>query len=493
MGKLRFLLLSVLYFNLTSAQTPVAILPAPRGFNENGTVAGCFNPISRSFTISFQSHRNITRTLYDSAFQLQSQYSMPTNKLSYSSKGANKVHFFSSFITGTSTLDVFVGNKEVLIYKPDFTSKNDSLVYHFRIGNANKDEKLLAILPEESVLFILTYSKKLSKLFCYRWEAEKKTRKSEFLLPETNHEDQLFTGYQPYSKFNVPRQLSSVVINHTNRPSPISSASNCMIYYDSTRIILLMDIPLKMGVFLIELNAEAGTINTHNFFINPYENYDPFEAVRMKYPVAAIFGDVLIVNNASAETLEYIFYDLKTRAEIKRYTTTIDSLSTLIHSPLKQKGTFASRREGKELDNKRLFLERRNRGELFLTVSKAGRDHFVLTTGSFIPTPGLESAFVSMAVLPFGYMPAVQAGLPYSGWSVLGRSKIIYAHSKFSTQLQPAQTTSVSTVLDTIMEKFQSGKDPMSKQFVINHDELYYLGSYNRQTNSFEIFRLGGN
>ena len=166
-------------------------IPAPAPFSKDGYSFAHFNNSSGYFHLNLQSNSNIFRLQYDSLFRAINGYEILADKISLNPTISKKLHVAEVIESSIGLLEVYTDLKKILILKPDFHNKKDSVVLERSLQSNAADERLITLIPQNDGLKILSKSPALNTLFLCEWKlgdtdySDKKLYK----LPATNLEN----------------------------------------------------------------------------------------------------------------------------------------------------------------------------------------------------------------------------------------------------------------------------------------------------------------
>jgi hypothetical protein len=265
---------------------------------------------------------------------------------------------------------------------------------------------------------------------------------------------------------------------------------NGKVFYDDEKVYIGIMMPNYLGVYLMEIDDSG--IKHHNFFVNDHLSVAQTDYYKAKRPFFTIHDSLLIINNSSNYQFEFLFYSLKTDQQIKKYSVPLkDSLNKLVHSELIQKGTYGSRNQEKVLENEKRFMLRMIDGSQFLSLSEISPDSLTITFGSYNQTAGLGGTLLAIGtgmLTSFALLNVNNAHVIFYATST--RNKFLYSHSKFSKDsLIPSTSQSVTTIIDKLLDDIDVKEMGSSSTFLLQVNNSYYIGAYNKQIDKFKIFR----
>ncbi len=463
----------------------------PISANEKDADAvGYFNPHNSTFVLEQQSKGIITRMLYDTMFNLKKKYTLPADSVSFSEK-SKKPLFLKEYCTAENVYEIYANNKGIEIWQLDFETGIDKKAAALALQEHYKDERIIATLPGTDKFSFLTLSPKQEKVFLYNYFPGRGIfLQRDFTLPEQSLTKEEIKERGKFFAVKYPAVLSSLFVSDLKNPSKYQISPANQLFYNDTAIFIISGTPYNAGVHLLQLNRNNGNVSFKNFLINkirPDKTGTPVE----KIPIATAYDSLLIIQNSNAAMLEYSIYNLNTKELIKKYEAEDDnSLYSIVHSDLRQIGTYGSKDEEKELTNERRFLRRKNKGLLFMKAGKADNDSLIITFGSFVMTEGIDGTLLSFATSYIGFYLFTPVGafgvVPYL---TLSRNKFLFAHSKFSLQtLQPSTTTNLVTSIDKIANDKKIDDLEKNSSFIIERNEKLYVGVFNKKKGKYDIF-----
>lgn len=463
----------------------------PISANEKDADAvGYFNPHNSTLILEQQSKGIITRMLYDTLFNLKKKYSVPADSISFSEK-SRKPLFLKEYCTAENVYELYANNKGIEIWQLDFETGTEKKAAALALQEHYKDERIIAILPGTDKVSFLTLSPRQEKVFLYNYFPGRGIfLQWDFTLPEHSLTKEELKERGKFLAAKYPAGLSNLFVSDLKNPSNYQISPANQLLYNDTAIFIILRTPYNAGVHLLQLNLKNGNVSFKNFLINkinPDKTGTPVERI----PVATAYDSLLIIQNSNATMLEYRIYNLNTKELIRKYEAEGDnSLYSIVHSDLKQIGTYGSKDEEKELTNERRFLRRKNKGLLFMKAGKADNDSLLITFGSFVMTEGIGGTFLGFATSSIGFYLFTPIGtfgvVPYL---TLSRNKFLFAHSKFSLQtLQPSTANNLTTTIDKIANDKKIDDLERNSSFIIERNEKLYVGIFNKKKGKYEIF-----
>ena len=326
----------------------------PISANEKDADAvGYFNPHNNTFVLEQQSKGIITRMLYDTLFNLKKKYTIPADSVSFSEK-SKKPLFLKEYCTAENTYEIYANNKGIEIWQLDFEAGTDKKAAALALQEHYKDERIIAILPGTDKVSFLTFSPKQEKIFLYNYFPGRGIfLQRDFTLPEQSLTKAEIKERGKFLAVKYTAGLNGLFVSDLKNPSNYQISPANQLLYNDTAIFIILSTPYNAGVHLLQLNRNNGNVSFKNFLINKI-NPDKINTPVEKIPIATAYDSLLIIQNSNAAMLEYSIYNLNTKELIKRYEAEGDnSLYSLVHSDLKQIGTYGSKDEEKELSNER--------------------------------------------------------------------------------------------------------------------------------------------
>ena len=491
MWKSTYLLVIISLFaaNL-SGQTKIAEISSTDGFAKSNEAAGYYCPRQSNYLINQQIGRTIYRHLYDSNFDLLQSYSLRSEKITFNREHTNTAVFAAELLL-ENNYEIFSDYNSVLIVKTDFKNKKDSIVYQLDLSDFQKEEKRLAIMPFSKGLRVLSYWQKKNKLMLYEWQENGTTNTREYMLPASSLSPEEIKKYTKDAKIKYKHSFANMNVSTADASSLISNSGTNGVFYSENRIWILSQTPASSGYNILELNTEMKELQNWNIMINDMQkNNDAWTAMT---PFAVVFHNYLFIRNSSLSYLEYHIYDINSRSELKKYQARSgEALRKIVHSDLRQKGTWLSGKDEKKLDNERAFMRKLNNGAGFLAFTHESKDSFTVTTGSIVTTSGLTGLLVSIGTGALGYMANLSIGnyqiVPYLE---LYRNKIIYCHSRFSKgTLEPSAGTDITTTFDALLDNFEKRDLRSTSSFIMKKDGRFLAAFFNPGIKKFEIYSL---
>ena len=490
----RYLLPFIFYFAVVPAvaQEKIATIDPGNGFYSGDQSAGYYDKYRNEYRINLQNGSYLTRLLYDINFNLADSFSYLANDISFNYTQEKRLYFLTNISPEGENLEVYANQYKVIFVKPDFKEKKDRRIYEHIVKQTEEDERLLAVFPAGKQVKILSVSFNKDKLFIYSWQAGGNITKVDFDLPESNITD-------PKQKKDIPKtarikfqdQLGRLSVKPLKQTTLTGYAYKALYYSDDAAYILLHS-PYNLGVYLMEFDLVNNRFKGTNYFVNTLKENASDNINLHKNATGILYDSLLIIKNASDRIYEYYFYNIKTGNLLKKHSSSPGELKNLIHSDMKQKGSWASANEEKDIDNYKAFLRKAGRGSIF--TAAVSSDSLTITNMAIQQTTGIEGAllgvFVPMPLNMLGIPFYVTAMLPPLG---LYRNKIIYAHSRFSVKdLSLSKSTLVTTVLDKLLDNRNAEIISRTSSFLINRDGAYFLGVYSKDSKKIEVYKYDG-
>ena len=267
-----------------------------------------------------------------------------------------------------------------------------------------------------------------------------------------------------------------------NRPGP-------QLYYSDSAIFILMHVPFSLGVFTIQIDLKANRISTHNYEINPLLINAGNNNALIMHPAACMADSILVIKNISVNKFEYLFYNAFTHRLLHKWEAKKDNIDLLVHSPIRQKGTWASAKEEKEFSSKEAYFKK---GNGLIYISGLDKDSITVTSLLVHTTTGITGTLLDALVpLPLGI--SSQSGyylsllIPPLGSK---REKIFYFHSRFALQqFQPASYGGVRTVMDRMLDYDKNEKLVEDLCFYVRKKGEFCMGSYSKEDKKIHVIR----
>ena len=485
-----FMLLTFFSFYIASAQVDFDI-PLSINVRPEKNMTGYYHPWLNQIVINVDNKNGITHFFYDTSFVLQKKYDVTDGRTL--ARSTKKEFFLEKICIQNTLLEVYSFGDSIDIFRLDTDKGIDTKIASIHLRQNYDDEQTVAVMPNEKGCNILSVSLKNKKAIVYKWQIfSNSTVTKEIELPKSTLTRQELKDRGNFLEIKYKNLFYGVSARHTNGSGLFQFPSPSQLFFNDTCIYILNKISYQAGINVFKIDIAAGTANSINYFINKV-----ITDIQTKYisvPVATVYDSLLIIQNSSPKIFEYYYYNIITDKLITRYETKSDnSLYSLVHSPLKQLGSFGSSSEEKELDNEKLFIKRKNSGFTFITPVPIG-DSLVLTFGSFVPTQGAEGMLLSFATLGFGMVAGIGVTIgdiriiPYLTSS---RNKFLYAHSKFSLKgLQPSAASNTRTCLDDFLEDNKLRDLGKSNSLLIELPGELFLGLYNKETKKYNITKF---
>ncbi len=486
------LVIASLFAAYLSGQTKIAEISSTDGFTKSNEAAGYYCLRQSNYLINQQIGRTIHRYLYNSNFVLQNSYSFRSEKFTFNRKHTNTPVFASELLL-ENNYEIFSDYNSVLIVQTDFNNSRDSIVYQLDLSTFQKEEKRLAIILFSKGLRVLSYSQKTNKLLLYEWQENGKLNTSEYLLPASSLSPEEIKKYTKDARIKYKNAFDNMNVSPADATSITGNAGSNAVFYSENRIWLLSRTPYATGYNILELNMESKQLQNSNIMINDMRKNNESGYGAVMTPYAVVSHNLLIIRNSSHSFFEYHIYDINNRTELKKYEArSDDALRKIMHSDLRQKGTWLSGNDEKKLDNERAFMRKLNNGSGFLAFTDESTDSFTVTTGGLVPTSGLTGLLLSIGTGALGYMANLTIGnyqiVPYLE---LYRNKIIYCHSRFSKEtLESSAGTGVTTTFDTLLDNFEKRDLRSGSSFIMKKDGKFLAAIFNAGINKFELYSL---
>jgi len=475
-----------------SGQTKIAEISGIDDFAKSNEAAGYYCPRQSNYQVNQQMGRTIHRCLYDSNFELLQSYSLRSEKFTFNRKQINTAVFAAELLL-ENNYEIFSDYNSVLIVQTDFKNKKDSIVYQLDLSTFQKEEKRLAIIPFSKGLRVLSYSQKKNKLMLYEWQENGTTNTSEYMLPASSLSPEEIKKYTKEAKIKYKNSFDNMNVSTADATSIISNPGTNSVFYSENRIWLLCQTPNSNGYNILELNTEMKELQNWNIMINDVQKNNSSDYFNFMTPYAVVFHNYLFLRNSSPTFFEYHIYDVNSRTALKKYGARPDeALRKIVHSDLRQKGTWLSGQDEKKLDNEKAFLRKLKNGAGLLAFTQESKDSFTVTTGSIVATSGLTGLLVSIGTGALGYMANLSIGnfqiVPYLE---LYRKKVIYCHSRFSKEtLEPSAGTDITTTFDALLDNFEKRDLRSSSSFIMKKDGRFLAAIFNPGIKKFEIYSL---
>lgn len=477
------------------AQKPFISIPSEKGFKAVDNATSSFDPVNNTFHLVLQEGNTIYRRIYDTNFTLLEEYRSESRDITFSEKSSFKANYIAPLCTTKGYFELFSTGNGVLVYKPDFTIKKDSLYATFSFKLTKKGgEKLLSVIPD-SDLKILTYARETNTLKIYQWSPGDSAKTYSFILPEksmSKEEEKLYTKSSQIKLSQLWGSAFSAVKINSIQSLPTANH----LYYSDNKFYIVIGTPNSVGRYVMSIDLDKNELNTHTYFINSLENafVQPGQTnYGQKDMVSTVFDSTLVIQNSSNYRFEYYFYNINTHALIRKYSVPVkDSMYELVHSALTQKGTYASRDQEKDITRERAFMRKINGSFWYITLSALSPDSVVFTLAALKYTEGIGGTLLSVATASAGFMANIHIGnlqiIPYLTSS---RYKLYYAHSRFSTDgFVPARDSTVTTALDQIIDTFEAKELASHSSFFIQKEEEAIIGVFNKETLLFDIYKF---
>ncbi|MFN8251890.1 MAG: hypothetical protein U0V75_08395 [Ferruginibacter sp.] len=468
------------------AQYEISIPVAPA--DRISDIKAYYNPYSKNFVIAQQGTGMISRQLFDTVFQLKKSYTAGTEAISFSA--SNKKHvFLEAYCTAGMNYEVYSKEKSIEIWAIGFENGADKKAAALRQQQQYKDERLVALIPGADKLTLLCITPKENKLLLYNYFPGKDILlQGEYPLPAISLTPDEIKERGRHLAMQYSNSMRGIFIAETNKTGPFHISPGNQLLYNDTALYFLLRVPYKAGYHLLEMNRTSGQMRFSNFLVNKLEA-GHFGTSYEMIPAATMYDSLLIIQNSNSLSLEYYFYNIHSGQLLAKHTATADnSLYSIVHSGLHQAGTYGSKDEEKDISSERLFLRRKNKGNIFINVSHADADSILLSFGSYVPTEGIGGSIVGLATLfATNFVSgAFKLGLYMS----MTRNKFLFAFSKFSLKtFEPSRSTGITTPLNTIVSETKADEPGTKSSFVIEKDGHLYTGNYDKVSDKFRIIK----
>ncbi len=482
------LLLSILFYNNCDAQYFVDFaIPFPIGNNPGKDMVGYYHAGNNQIVINVQTKTGITHFLYDTSFSLLGSYDYETQNRQLS-KSSKKGFFLRNICLGNQFIELYAENNTLVFYRLDFLAKKDLNIARIGLRNKYEDERLISVMPSEHGCNFLSYSENNKKIILYKWEPVSNTTviiegdlPKSTLSKEEAKEKGDFAGIKTHLLFQ-DLSVSCIKPNVFQFPAP------GQLFYTDSCIYIVHKIPYQLGINVFKIDMASAKVNSKNYFINKYQDG---QLKFKKTPVATLYDSLLIIQNSSADIFEYYFFNIVSGTMVVKYETkTNDKIYDIVHSPLRQIGTFRSAKEEVELSNEKNFIRKKNSGLSFIKPL-VRNDSLILTFGSFIATPGIEGTLLAVATGGFASMTGIGIAIgefQFIPYLTSSRNNFLYAHSQFSLNgLKPSKDDRVSTYLDAVIADKKLNELEKDNSLIIDLGQSLYICIYNKATKTFKV------
>lgn len=454
---------------------------------------GYFLSHSSGYVLNLQSYGEIQRNLYDSNFKHLVSYRTSTEPYTLVSAASFIPVFATELSLANKVYEVYSTERKILVVYPDFENRSDSIVYTLDLKAHHKDERRLAVFPFSRGVRVISYSPKQDKLFLYQWTQDGQADTTSVKLPESSLSDDEEEKLTKYARVKYKQSLDNMIVSSAQETSVVANAGTNSIFYNEDKVWLLSLMTSFGGYNVLEYDIRKGTLKSLNFLVNDMKKNSDSKPETIKIPYPTISGNHLIIRNSSFYHFEYLIYDLNSGNKVNSFTAGPDeSLRKLLHSNFKQKGTWLSGSDEKEIENEKAFLRKLSTGRGFVYVCEISEDSITLTTGSLKATEGMGGLLFSVATGMLSSMANFTIGdyqiIPYL---TTYRNKLSFAHSRFSLKdYQPSKSTEIASSLDRLLESFEDKRLGSTSSFVMEKLGSYFLAVYNPDSRKFEIFRM---
>ncbi len=478
-----------LFLKSINAQQSIQIDVPLNQAKPNKVILGYYNTHLNNFIVEQEDKNNIARVLYDTDFNLIKKYTVNNDSiaLGYST---TRFSFFTQFCTTLFMYELYVKEKFLKIIQLDFFGGNDKNAAILKLQEQYSDEIFLTSFTNNNYITILTFTKKGNKILLYKFiESSKQFESITFSLPQKTLTKQEIKERGKSIAVKYGRDLNNLQVNNLREHKKLNINIGNQLFYDENNIFIALKSPENVGFHLVELHLNDSSTSYINLNVNKIvldNNNAAFETI----PTIAAIDSILILQNTNKNLLEYFFYNIYNKNIVAHYAVSPKkNFNYLVHSPLKQLGTFLSADDDKEIDKEKLFLKRKNKGVSFLQVSKNDEDSIVISFGSFTPTAGIAGTLLGLSTFAAIY----SLNITIENYQILGyitsiRNKFLHAHSKFSTSLQYASSNSnVNTVLDKLVDDRNLKNLESQNSFIIDTEKNVFIGILDKKSSKIKI------
>ncbi|MGQ0737921.1 MAG: hypothetical protein ACT4OJ_02570 [Bacteroidota bacterium] len=483
------LIFSLHTYTFVSGQDTIAVLDPGKGFATRDYTISSYDPHTSTFRLSFQTGDDFTRLLLDTNFRVLKSYSYQSATTTFTPKKFGRTTFWGAVTLASGVYEIFAKETTISIVKPDFANDRDSLQCSFDLRVIDKDERLLAAYPVNASIQLLTIGYKNNVLKTYNWSPGlSEPAIYTFPLPESNVDRSLYKEFPKDTRVNYKKQLVNIGVQPLRQETLMGSYGSQLYYTDST-VHILMWVPYRLGMFVIKLDLKNNSLSSRNYQVNDLRVQAGTNNYKIKSPDAFIYDSLLVIKNVSPISYEYLFYNVHSGNLIRKYEATESTIETVVNSPIRQKGTWASKKEEKEFDKEKTYLKQ---GIGFIIPSSVSKDSITLTSIRLVATTGVGGTLLDLLVpLPFEIALAVPqyitVMMPPLGKS---RNKIIYFHSKFEiSDLEASPGKKVRTMFDDIVDDYNSETLFDDMCFLVRKERKLLLGSYSKKDNKIQVIQ----
>ncbi len=489
MKKIYTFIISIFAFLCVNGQTLYSI-DIPININEKDANAnGYYNRYTSDIVIEQQNDEIITRLLYDTSFSLKKQYTNTSKEYTIGSN-KKKASLIKEILTKDGSFGVYVKKNIYTLVKYDFDAGLDKVVSQITLKEKFKDERLISILSFKDKVAFLTISDKNDVVIFYNHDYNKNsTVIKEFALPKMPLTENQIKERGKHLAVKYSDQIGFMYTAELSNPDRYRLNIGSQLYYDQENIFILIRMPYKAGIHMLQINHKTKAVNFDNYIINQY-NASAIGTSLEKIPIATAIDSFLIIKNSNNELLEYYIYNLYDKKIIVHHKKTEDSLQKIVQSPLLQLGTYTSKNEEKELKNEKRFLRRVNAGIPFIKAYKDENDSLIITFGGYKETAGVDGTMLSMFTMGIAGVPIGSAdAFGFMFYLNSSRNKFLFAHSKFSNNgLIPSTNDNVKTKLNNIASNKLIDDLERKSSFAIEVNNKLYLGIFNKKKNSYSLY-----
>ncbi|HRG83805.1 MAG TPA: hypothetical protein PLO99_14900 [Chitinophagaceae bacterium] len=458
---------------------------------------GIYDSIHNRYYLICQTREQITRICYDSNFQLLNFYSFSADSLSIHWDKKKKAGLLGPLILQSGYFEVYNDGKRLLLIKPDYGKKKDSLVNVFYLPDNVKSESVVSIIPNKDALQVLTWRVKERKFLLYQIRPEQPVDIQQWILPATNFDSEDMSAFRKdvveemkiaFDKFHF-RYLLPV---QTSQSYFTESKFSVPVFYNATDLYIPCVMKAHSGYSLIRLNINNQKATIRNFYFNDLiANTNAQIGYDFKGLWAVIFDSTLLVKNQSTRYLAFHFFNAHSGQLIKEYQLhPKDGLSKLIHSDYNQFGTWLSPKQAREFSSPKNFLRKLTGSSIF--VSGRSKDSITFTCMYYRYTMGIEGSLLALTTSMLTEAANIHIGrLQIIPYLYTDRDKLVFAHSRFSmSNLEPSAGEKSITMLDLLLNHVSLQDISANSSFIIKNKQHYILGILNPETKLFSVIKF---
>jgi hypothetical protein len=459
--------------------------------NPDAKANGYYNKYTNQIILEQQAKDEIYRQKLDTNFNVINEYVSKTEFSLVQSK--KKSFLYKEFCTANGNFELYHKNKELELIKLNFDLGKDEKLISIPLKKYYEDENLLATIPLNNNLNILTYTALYNRILSYEYDfALNKINYREFTLPK-----------MPLTKEEINERGEYLAVNYSKKfesnlyTSPLYNTdrfqlhTEAQLFYDKQHLFFLLSMPYRAGYHLLKIDVLQQKISFENFIVNKMKNGFVLSNDDM-LPVATLCDSLLIIQNSDYKNLEYHFYNLFTKQKLNEYIAKDDSsFNNIVQSPLKKFGGVLNKEKEKEIKKVDKFLKQKNKGLLFLKAYKE-QDTLAIIFGSYqieegtsmssplgFYTLGRTASYIFSSSLYNFFLPHV--------YSI--NENFLYATSLFSYKnITPYKNVMPNTLIDRFISDKRMDDVQKKSSFLFEMNKKVYMGIFNIQRKGYEVY-----